>query len=250
MNEWNEIFVIQERDFSPVDFFLFLAERECRVQLLSKIASIYKKKKREKATVNHLSHQSPLIFLSTNFHEAWNHPSFLVVRFIFVLNSSRETSGKSCRFSTNGNEDERHEQRKSKREKKSREKVGGGIREKEKGRISRVKRRNKWRWTKGVEGIEFTARKVGHFTSACTSSLCFVPTVMFTCRERCCIRTLVQTHTHTYVHCANTRGKDVERLLEDSPFSRKNVNFSTGRGEGRGGRGKSETGRKRMDRNG
>lgn len=124
------------------------------------------------------------------------------------------------------------------------------MKEKEKGRISRVKRRNKRRWTKGVEGIEFTARKVGHFTFARTSSLCFVPTVMFTCRGRCCIRILAQTHTHVYIVQTDTRAKDVERLLEDSPFSRKNVNFSVSRWGGEGGRGKSETGRKRIDRNG
>lgn len=42
LNERNEIFVIQQSDFSPVeiDFFLFLAERECRAQLLSKIATL------------------------------------------------------------------------------------------------------------------------------------------------------------------------------------------------------------------
>lgn len=208
MNEWNEIFVIQERDFSPVDFFLFLAERECRVQLLSKIASIYKKKKREKATVNHLSHQSPLIFLSTNFHEAWNHPSFLVVRFIFVLNSSRETSGKSCRFSSlaNGNEDERHEQRKSKREKKSWEKVGGGIREKEKGRISRVKRRNKWRWTKGVEGIEFRVGEKSWPFYICTYELPLLCANSYVYLSRTLLHTYTcaNTHAHTRPLCKHT----------------------------------------------
>lgn len=102
-----------------------------------------------------------------------------------------------------------------------------------------------------MEGIEFTKGEKSWPFYICTYefSLCFVPTVMFTCHGRCCIRILAQTHTHThtYIVQTDTRAKDVvERLLEDSPFSRKNVNFSVEVEKGEGKKEK-ENRQKRID---
>lgn len=172
------------------------------------------------------------------------------------MNSSRETSGKSCRFSSHGLSQTGTEGGKEEREGEG-EKVAGeswgrnkGGRERERADKSGLKggtsdgEQKVWK-----ESSSRKARKVGHFTFARTSS----PSAL--CQQLCLLVTDVvayvylykHTHTYTYIVQTDTRAKDVvERLLEDSPFSRKNVNFSVKVEKGEGKREK-ENRQKRID---
>lgn len=141
-NEWNEIFVNQQNDFSPVDSISFrLFSAGTRVSRATSLQDCCLPFIKEGKTYS----QSPLSSGSFDF-PLYKLPRAcaslpLVVRFIFVWIPREKPRVNLAAFRvTVWVKRERREGRRNarEREKKSQEKVGGGIREeeKEKGRIS------------------------------------------------------------------------------------------------------------------